>query len=1208
MGPQTFDDGNVCQFIDSRFQEEFGTEEERWTFFSFIDYYLKRCSSKENSSSTVDRIFEVCRKHGYVPQYNVSGWPSTFISDVRLSGDSKFVIIPNARSTMILFSGELIPYALFFNHGAENTDLSPNGECLVNHYRYEDGSRIEAWDTEKFRILFESDSAINKVWWTGPKSFYFVNGENKLMRYGGSSVPEDTGISLGDAVFSFAVDEANGLLLSLDPYVNIMDMKTEATYWFGEEMSEDSEIYIGKDGFRVFSNGTLYRIGGGMKVLFESSDSCISRSLHPERHYAATSGFGKDCRGIYAMVEKTRFYLGEKGVKSVASYPTVSELPLEATHLLEGFRNEELFILENLDQGERRRYVYDKLRAMETVAITNGQGDILILRPLGMVSPDVPKAEVFIFKSPPFIWDCQQIKGKLNTSTSDVHVLDTDLIDLFALGNPSNGEFEMGMRHLGLEILTCTTSVSSFAPIARLLASAGVKWNPKFHVSYEDECFSLCFSVQTSAGYLTLIINDSGEVDCIEGKIIDTYGHTISQKPVVFSDQGWFAIGAYGNCTKLKGVGVNAHDVLCTGKTVLWQSGGVWYSRRKPVPGLNVKTDNQLALVSENCVVVNGYESLKTVRLDEDKSRTFSIYECSHWNVLGLSDTGYLSMVHLERENTRIIADFAELNMNTGRWNNLDGRMDFEVPISEGIGISDARIWGSIFNYLDLRKQRILRIDPNPDRPIIKRCDLTKGTIRSNRNGFRANYTKKSVMPIELNDGMYLIATTELDENGKTGKDKQEDDNKPSSRISVSLRPELRIMDSTAGLKYTAGGRYNGIMYGPKGYYLRAKDKSLMLSPDKDFVFVTYDSPEIAVNSFDVKTQRTYPDKPVRGMILGFPEKERILIGLTGPANVVEQCQVFDYRLNPIGPVQTMDFPTKDLFELNRYELPHGADGDGNHWCSSEHFSRLQKSGDLFSINESEEGKSEVDVELVHVHLGMIRNRVLWHTSFVPEYGGPTMMEIKENVKKTVKFFGSESITAVFDMSGIAEKSRDGVYDAMIIRGDRKKQISIQSPFYVDGYYRADCCPIHVLGDAYTYSAQDEGCTLIRRSRFTEDGEVIDLNSLRISDDYHYVPLFADDNLLILRRENGKLFFSDDWMNIREVELDASVSYLLYGNLFLTEKDGGRYRFISEGGESIFSDGRLSSVERSRKDHSALRISTGTLEWKEGIFTLRLRI
>ena len=100
------------------------------------------------------------------------------------------------------------------------------------------------------------------------------------------------------------------------------------------------------------------------------------------------------------------------------------------------------------------------------------------------------------------------------------------------------------------------------------------------------------------------------------------------------------------------------------------------------------------------------------------------------------------------------------------------------------------------------------------------------------------------------------------------------------------------------------------------------------------------------------------------------------------------------------------------------------------------------------------------------------------------------------------------------------------------------------------------------------------------------------------------MPLFADEDLLIIMREDRKCFFSENWKDI--TELDEGIPYYKVGNIFLVDKRGKEYRLMIDGDEYEFKDGKLMKKNNLDRYPSELKMSTGTLEWKEGIFTVRL--
>ena len=1218
MNPDSHNERDVCQFIDERFQEGFETEEEQWTFFSFVDNYLKRISSKNDSARTVEAIFAVCKKYGYIPQYNVSGWSTFFVSDSHYSRDSKFVISPSNGSTMITFSGEMRPYAAFFNRGANSVELSPDGDMLVNFYIYKDESKsLEIWDTCNFRIIDEVDTAIHSIWWVGSKSFYYLDNEYRLFRSEDYAEDINTGLVLDSDTFAFAVDERNKLVLSLGRDIKVFDLVTKNCRSFNQEMSLDSEMYVAKDGFRIFSNGILYAVDADINVLSESDKACISRKLDTGRYSIQLHSFGKDLRGIYADTGNGRYYLCDEGVKSVAKYQTYSQLSAEEVHLIEKIRDRMPFLLENATSNEKREFVEGKLRSGEPVAVVETHGrTVYVLLPRKMESPLVCEAEFFRMGNLPFYM--------LNSSNNEdglcrpnLRIIDTNLIDLSGIVADENMKFRSMNDIMDFDMYGRITFVDDDTRLSQLYSCMLPLDTRLYHKSSDDSRFSLCFNIKDSYDRSVIILTDSGNIKLVMGRMLEHYnGEYTCDKPIIHKDDGYYCLEPNGDLTKLTDIEGQATEVLCTGKTILWKSDDGWHLGKKILKWDYPSNRNEVALISEDTLVVRNYENLVFISLKKNECRMVNIHESCFWNVLGLSDTGYLNLVHFVRSGDEATLSFAELNMNTGVWKELKGSMKINVGLSEDIFLKQERMWGSIFKYIDMRKQKILQIGFNPDRPTLSRWDLTKGKIEQSRNGLRANYTKHWVSPVELNSGLYLIATTEANnEKGTEEKDESCDDknkinttNTPQSFEKLDdLRPELRLMNSLTGRRFRNGNPSGGIMYGPRGYYLRDNIRNIKKTPDNKFVFATYDHPYTSLQSFDVDHQTTFPESPINGVLLGEPEDNHVTVGLFDNNRMITQCQTCDYKLNPIDkkPIK-MKFHARDLGGEITFELPKDKDESDMHWFTPNLEPTIQEQANLFGVSDDDSGKTEVDVELIHVRNGTIKNSITWHTKFVPMYTNPTIPEIKEAVKNTVKFASSEDLTAVFDISTLETKQRNCEYHATVLRGATRVDVEIQSPFALRDRYYPISSPVCTLKDTFTYSSTVNDHTRITRCRLSESGEITYLNSMDINDEYHYVPVFADKNLLILIREDKKLFYSKNWESLQNVQTDEDLFFIMEGTVFLKGIHAGVHRFVTERGESKFTEGKLTRENKSMSRPSEMEMSTGILMWKGGVFTLKI--
>jgi len=498
----------------------------------------------------------------------------------------------------------------------------------------------------------------------------------------------------------------------------------------------------------------------------------------------------------------------------------------------------------------------------------------------------------------------------------------------------------------------------------------------------------------------------------------------------------------------------------------------------------------------------------------------------------------------------------------------------------------DAPMW-PIFDLVDFRKQKIIQVDRYGSDSAIYSYDLSKGSITLNRNALITNMTKKWLKPVPLSDGRYFIATTEYDEDGYR---------KTKAKID---RPEIRIMNSETGQRARRNGKSGGIMYGCPGHYLRDDVSRILVSPDKEYIFVHYN--DGTIQSFEIESEASYPSIPLKGVVLDFKEPKKVIIGFQDEDRAIRNCTEYDYRLQECAAERRMVAEAHDYGDSLEYSLKKGK--LDNRFRIIEGYNSYSKHvNDVVLLEEIDQDPGKLSLALAHVTSGLLDTTV----SYSMKYREPVQDELdwsqaEKYVEKNIHISSSHEIIAVFDTSNLEIDPMRDSYPATIICGKHKKTIDIQNPFDLRKDLYCLDCPVSVNGDTYAYSRMVDGMTVIELHRMDSEGNDLLLKSLTMDDTYQ-TPIFADESLVITQSDKGEFFHSSDWKNFQKTDFDKHV--ICTGQLHLQSKTDEVYSFNERYGTVTFENNLLKEVDERRTRVHELKLDNGTLKWNFGVMVL----
>ena len=1159
-------------------------DDERWTAYSFVDNYAKYLSTLNDHGQKIEELFALCRKHGYIPQYNISG-PAVFIPTGTLFNDSaKFMMTPDQGGIMLSSAGVARAIVFLFHKGCEKCPvyMSPSTNRLAAICVYDNASHVVLWDLESLKIVTKVRTEVRDICWGADDALYYIDTEY-LHRVSADGTDSEL-CQMAVNISRFCVNEPLGKVLSINSSALFVDDMDAGTYEEYEmEFEPDSTLSAEEDGFRVFSGDELYAVIDTVELIKSVGKPCRARDgidigrFHP--HYPGT-----DFRGTYLIDGNIKCYFNGQG-EVTRICRAKKELMISPDSLF--LKNQWAAAIHApvpRDGGEsviqqpfQSEEIISKLRKEKKVVFANRNGEICAARYAGEIRNRRPKADIIVF-------------GEIGKypSLRPGSIIDSELIDFDKINFDFPGEYAPRPLEADFSIDAKVLRTNDLSPVGKVFLA--VSDLDHFRESLDGDHCTLCAYLDYSG--IVISTTDGDRCSVIRNEL-DMNWWMRSISPLIVQDREFYTVRPDGKLQKFDFVS-NPDDLRCYGNGALWRSGDRYYLNDQEITATIGNHYHNAALVSDDTLVFPDSAGWN-VYYQGDEEKTFHPYdELAYWNILGLSDRHYLCMCHYELKGDVVTVRFAELNVRDGSWNETDKAITFSVPTYDLHGYNQMAL--SIFDYVDFRKQRILQVDRYDLRSSINRYDLSKGNIVRNNNALRSNITKKWLRPRAISGHIYVIMTTELNDEDTVKKDAQE--NVQSMGLRGKTRPEIRIMDSAKGTRVSGKGRSGGIMYGPPGVYLSDTVCRTMLSPEGDVLFVHYEG-HGGLQAFDLPSQKTYPESgPIIGQILTIEPSGKLIVAVPDGDNRYALRQEFDYHLNPLIP------PEKMIAEVNvwnselRYTLLNETvDGKykvtpaGQQYMPNRLTSLIKYRGNTLE-------RKKPSVILCHFRDGLTENE--------REYAiiNPDKMEwfgdLSATLGHNLLVNSSSELLAVFEVSSVTVKDSETPVQVTLFYGDTSKQIEVQNPFELNGARECPVCPVWVSGNRYAYARDVGGKARVELHEICSDGTDGEIKSIDVDD--YCIPIFADESLIILySTSEKKVKYSTDWEETEYAvgkDIDPWSGVMEYISC-----ENGVYEFANSLHRYTFSSGHFDMIDTNDKPQE-LRLENGTLRWKYGVVIL----
>lgn len=1150
-------------------------DDELWTVYSYIDNYAKDLSTKEGSGPRLEQLFEICKKYGFIPQYNVSGPAVFFPKGTILNNNAKFLITPERGGIMISASGEMRPMVFLFHSESDavaKVDLSPETNYLAIIYQIDGANRLIVWDLTDLKIVIRCETPIVDFYWGNDETLYYVDKTMCLIKQ--KIVTRNTTYihQLDPDTRRICINEKHSLYLWLGKkYIRIYAPYDEGRLsTFYETFSQDAILAPAPYGFRIFSGSQLFAVDDVVYRIWSTDKSCKIRCRKEESHLNTLE---RDSGGVYTDNAPYKYYFDKHGeINKIVSGESKHIFDMETGNAIGHIR---CLLPDNRIENTDRTINYasynpakivKRIKDEGTLAFINWQGHLTVAKYMGEARRNQPLIDAVIFEGYTFY--------NIPAGTYvRLYGIILDAIDFEFDTEPEPDTFQ-----LKLGILSRIKTTDDLMPIVKLVFG-NISYN-NIAIAQDGSHITFCSTLHESGK--TIIITDSEKCKIVDGKLISEYNR-VSKEPLLSNDGHLSRVCADGSIVRIPIE--NARYVLCYGEGILYQAGNQWNLNDQDVTAI-VGKNSRIGLVSKDTMVILTDFGWISYHQNDPAPKTHYRDSIGYWKVLGKSDTGYLCMCHYELQGNTVEARFAELDSQKGYWKELEGTIKFDVPVYAESEFG--RSLFSIFDYVDFRKQTIIQVDRTGYRSYINRYKLTSGEIIRSNNAIRTNITKKWLRPIGLPNNRYVLMTTE--EDNEDHKSKQE-------------RPEVRIMDALTGTRIKGIKRSGGIMYGTPGHYLRDDICRIILSPEQDFLFVHYENGS-GIQSFDLVNQKTYPEnESLKGIILGIIEPGKLMVCIPDEKGRMSLRREYDYRLRPLTDPETMITEQNPVIDGIAYELPEElVDHKYRVLAPRAHCRISPYYNTLVLVDATTEPSTPTTIYLGHFKFGRLDNIIPYSLELPDDIeDGLTIERIEDCINDELYVISSSEIMAVLDRRTVNKNKFTETCNVTLYYGTESKTIEIQNPLDMEGEIYCEPCPVWVSGNNYAFSRETEGKTSVELHKIDRDGTDLLLKSIQV--DRYCAPIYADDSLLLLLTDDHKLIYSYDWKNVISQDV-PDISHIV-GSLELIAKEYGTYTFFCGPNKMKFENGQLTNCNHDSDMH-VLEMETGTLKWNYGIVILEI--
>lgn len=905
--PKIKDDEWFLKLIERRLEENKGCEDDshrqmnELALMSAIDFRLKYLNSMTSLArkNISQKIMDVCRQRGFIPQYESSGAPVFTGNEIKLSPDGKFIACFDFGSSITLLpTKEFFVWTKLINHEKEKNmsisavSFSPDSSKIAILYwnsQLKNGN-LQIWDIAELSLLISEivDEYVTEKtlsWSTDSRRITYQKKEKEICVYDfvdkktiylDHSAPavclNDCGTKILLLNGSYGGRKGTIVELDVESGKELLNKEAEVSLWNPEPLFKNGQFY-------VLTAGVILKIGEEIVEIIEP-DSVIS-----PLNFKNKSNF----RDFKLEIENENLIINANAWHEKLDYIISDTLDVKQIRILPEWLKDmnvkaNKSKINEITSDLKKRYNdlnYKEAGDNQTVYITNS--DSIIGFELAYEDETIIKWNYreYVFEDQPTFNRFQKVPPEF---MEEYEKISADNLDSkfqkenrFGIYPKDHENRKMYFRETGETVTIKDASLIKFVTFNNHEYKKIKADDPSKEYYLDGENNLYC--VNPFSKSVVKIAENEPIFDC-----------SLNEIKITGSD--WPKIYVIGKETSLI-IGESQP------KKVFIQSAPM--QKIVPINSIIPSSINSICIFSNKIYWVDN-EQICVSEIDGSDIKRKKLIYLDNWQSLGTTYDGKISLIRIE-ENER---DQKKITIRFARLHPEDGHVDvFEKAALDK------------YTYQDLKHS--LKIDIK-DTTVVIRDWLTKiDSMRIKKEGMKSikvvipSIDKLDASMTPLDDEKYIISTNEYEKVNKEDEQESIDDS------GFDWRPQLRVMDSETGskTKYKVN-QSEGQLYGLPGYAIGKTSKVFSLDDGKFIVVDMKSSNSSAeppvVLSWDISTGARYPsDKNIiHGKILEKIDENEIRVAEMNTDCQIVSAATYNKKMKKLSEV-------KPAFNWNMY-------------------------------------------------------------------------------------------------------------------------------------------------------------------------------------------------------------------------------------------------------------------------------------------------
>jgi hypothetical protein len=928
---------------------------------SSIDFRLKYLNSKisESSKETIQKIMEICKENGFIPQYESSGAPAFLSGRVELSPDGIFTAC-FSNDGIVIFPGRELPLCwtkltlgISSEINSHNIEIffSPNSSKIAILH----ATTLHIWDVAELKfqksvnLNFRTASTINTISWSedSKRIVYVEKNESEKYEVCVYDIHEDKNVQSIPASSSVSAtcldNQGMNLLLLEDSTIRIIDVTT------GNEINTmdspvpliDSEALFKDEGFYVLTNGTILKIKDEIEIInsddflspvsqkfvrlynqgmfdFQPSPSCyglifengnlIIHDTHDECNkvdYILSDTL--DVKKIQRCLHDSRF--NDKSEISKTDEDEISDFLTQAEKRYISYES-----VKNADQDGQTVYLvaHGQIIGFEKIE----ENDRYIKYNFRKYIFSNPLGNLYGLVIPPeFMKPYEQISSEnLNGEFRDDMLIQRDLQI-----RPHSGK-KMYFRKTGTDVLIedssmfkfCSFSISFNDLLYRYKFQKGINGDKNVYI-LDDTGISARIGLSNNPGNERLVLSEDG-IEII----------TIPQSNKLIRSDDFLNVYCLDDENVLYCIDLSANaEKIADSKTfqdqsltkIEWISGSNW---PKIYISRNGKNESKTFIQWAPMQDLNLLENIRPSR--PQNIRIFS--EKIYW----VSNEGDICVSELDGSNVqrKKIINFGGWRSTGKSSNQCFSLIKFEVSDNQKtVNVKFARLTPEN-GHVDVFEKACFDFNSHEwwhtDIDVKNLSVITREWNKICSRTIKKEELKivKAIIPsvdltlsnmTSLGNERYVLSTTEdIEDSENTENPEDMEKENPENSTNLWYQPRLRVMDSDDGSKITYKFDQTGQMYGLPGYQIDSKSKAFSIDGGKFIVSEMFSGSKCRISSWEISDGKRYPaDKapPIFGRLLTKVDENTVLVALESDG-IVYNVATYNKKMTKISEEKTI--------------------------------------------------------------------------------------------------------------------------------------------------------------------------------------------------------------------------------------------------------------------------------------------------------------